>query len=148
MTMGNDHDPQPEATLLRRIKEALPDLEELLERADRRGADRFYKFYSGSLKTYDLQTETGEIVAALRAVMPGRQMDERFLEITGRGMGRNFGIAHNDRWSEEAGPVVGAFLHARMMLGQMVECGRRIEGLPVRIICPGWQLMRCLYRIF
>jgi len=141
----DDHDAGPEALLLRRIKECLSDLELLLERSDRRGVDRFCKFYSGSLKAYHLQTETGEIVEALRGVMPERQMDAQFLAIMARGTGKVFNIAHNARWVKEAGPVVEAFLHARMMLGQMAECGRSIDSLPVRSICPGWQLMRCLY---
>ncbi len=147
MRTSNDPNPAPEATLLRLIKERLPALEELLARADRRGANRFYKFYAGSLKVHDLQTETEEIVEAFRAVMPERRMDELFLAIMERGTGRSFEIAHNARWTEEAGPVVEAFLHARMMLGQMVECGRSIDSLPVRSICPGWQLMCCLYGV-
>ncbi|MBX3741982.1 MAG: hypothetical protein KF712_13380 [Akkermansiaceae bacterium] len=145
--MTAENETVAEETLLQRIKESFPELEELLERVGRRGANRFYKFYSGSFKTYDLQTETREIVEALRAVMPERRMDGQFLAIMERGTGRVFQPEHNERWIEEAGPVVEAFLHAEMMLRQMVECGRNIGSLPVRSICPGWQLMCCLYGV-
>jgi hypothetical protein len=65
-------DPGGEHRLLANIKERLPELEALLERA--RGhweyEDFVYRFYHHSFKVFGVQSMTSKIVAALREICP------------------------------------------------------------------------------
>lgn len=84
----------------------------------------------------------------LRGILPERELGGHFLRVVERGRGRKFSPEHNGRWVEEAGPVIEAFFHAKMMLEQAVRCGREIERLPVRFICPAWRTLCGLYGLF
>ena len=67
------HESEREMQLLDAIKSGLPALEELLERASSHWGyeDPVYRLYHASFKVFGLQDSTNEIVAALRALLPG-----------------------------------------------------------------------------
>ena len=137
-----------EAELLTQLKARLPDLEALLEESDSHwhGEDAFYRFYHQSFKVYYLQRDTEAIVAALRDLMPGRELNEDFLRIVGEGTGKKFEMEHNQRWHEETRPILEAFFHARMMLHLAVEYGKRLDS-PPSALPSGWAAVLYLSRL-
>jgi len=137
-----------EAELLNQLKSRLPDLETLLKKSDSHwhGEDGFYRFYHQSLKVYHLQEDTEAIVAALRDLMPGRDLNEAFLRIAGEGTGKTFEMEHNQRWLEETRPVLEAFFHARMMLHLAVEYAKKLDSPPLALPS-GWAAVLYLYRL-
>jgi hypothetical protein len=137
-----------EAELLTQLKARLPDLEALLEESDSHwhGEDAFYRFYHQSFKVYYLQRDTEAIVAALRNLMPGRELNEDFLRIVSEGTGKKFEMEHNQRWHEETRPILEAFFHARMMLHLAVEYAKTLESPPTALPS-GWAAVLYLYRL-
>lgn len=136
-----------ESDLLSQLKARLPDLEALLKESDSHwhGEDAFYRFYHQSFKVYYLQRDTEAIVAALRDLMPGLELNEDFLRIVGEGTGKKFEMEHNQRWHEETRPILEAFFHARMMLHLAVEYGKRLDS-PPSTLPSGWAAVLYLYR--
>ena len=137
-----------ESDLLSQLKARLPDLEALLEESDSHwhGEDAFYRFYHQSSKVYYLQRDTEAIVAALRDLMPGRELNEDFLRIVSEGTGKKFEMEHNQRWHEETRPILEAFFHARMMLHLAVEYAKRLDS-PPSALPSGWAAVLYLYRL-
>jgi hypothetical protein len=137
-----------EAELLDQLKARRPDLEALLEESDSHwhGEDAFYRFYHQSFKVYYLQRDTEAIVAALRDLIPGRELNEDFLRIVGEGTGKKFEMEHNQRWHEETRPILEAFFHARMMLHLAVEYAKRLDS-PPSALPSGWAAVLYLYRL-
>ena len=137
-----------ESDLLSQLKARLPDLEALLEESDSHwhGEDAFYRFYHQSFKVYYLQRDTEAIVAALRNLMPGRELNEDFLRIVSEGTGKKFEMEHNQRWHEETRPILEAFFHARMMLHLAVEYAKTLESPPTAFPS-GWAAVLYLYRL-
>lgn len=137
-----------ESDLLSQLKARLPDLEALLEDCDSHwhGEDAFYRFYHQSFKVYYLQRDTEAIVAALRDMMPGRELNEDFLRIVSEGTGKKFEMEHNQRWHEETRPILEAFFHARMMLHLAVEYAKTLESPPTALPS-GWAAVLYLYRL-
>jgi len=78
--------------LLRAIKEKLNDLRSLRDRARSHWnyEDPIYRFNHGSFKVYGIQALTLQIVSALRALLPDRSLNERFLRIVNDGTGKEF----------------------------------------------------------
>ena len=118
--------------ILAALRAALPKLRKLLARCNDHWVyeDYIYRFYSQSFKVYWLQAETASIVKALRALAPKRELDPRFEEIVARGTGKNFELDHNNRWIQEAAPIVEAFFHARFFLEMAVRYGEQLERPP------------------
>lgn len=91
-----------------------------------------------------MQDTTARIVAALRALAPHCQLDERFTQIVADGTGKTFEYDHNRRWAAVTRPIVEAFFHARYFLEMAVRYGRsrrRAGGaLPT-----GWAAFLTLY---
>ena len=85
--------------LLDAIKARLPELEKLLVEVSSHwhAEDGFYRFYHQSLKVYGLQSDTERIVAALRSLMPERELHAWFQQIIGEGTGKTFEAEHNPR---------------------------------------------------
>ena len=137
-----------ESDLLNQLKVRLPDLKALLDEANSHwhGEDAFYRFYHQSFKVYYLQRDTEAIVAALRDLMPGRELNEDFLRIVSEGTGKKFEMEHNQRWHEETRPILEAFFHARMMLHLAVEYAKTLESPPTALPS-GWAAVLYLYRL-
>lgn len=137
-----------EAELLKQLKLRLPDLEALLEESDSHwhAEDGFYRFYHQSLKVYHLQSDTEAIVAALRDLLPERDLNEDFLRIVSEGTGKEFEMEHNQRWHEETRPILEAFFHARMMLHLAVEYAKKLDSAPA-VLPSGWAAVLFLFNL-
>lgn len=142
-----DVDDRPEAqALFSALKAALPQLEELLTKATAEWTyeDGFYRYYHYSFKAYYLQGQTTAIVEALKALMPGRELNKQFSEIVARGTGKAFKMEHNKRWDEEVRPILEAFAHARFFLEMAVRYGKELEA-PPNMLPNGWAAFLYLY---
>jgi hypothetical protein len=144
--MFSDKDDRPEVIdLLRRIKEDLPALEELLTRCGPAGyEDAVYRLYHQSFKVYHLQGLTMEVVAKLRSLAPDLPPNECFEKIVSEGTGIKFERSHNDRWLEVTRPMVEAFFHARYFLEMAVKYGQELESPPA-CMPSGWAAVLYLY---
>lgn len=133
------------AELLKRIKADLPALRKLLARSSDKSSyeDLVYRFYHHSFKVFDLQYRTEEIVAALRRLLPDRDLDPTFLEIVAQGSGRVFSVDQNADWPRHTRPIVEAFFHARFFLEMTVRYAELPE--PPTPLPSGWAALLCLY---
>ena len=131
------------ATLLRRIKARLPELDELLESTDD-VEDLVYRFYHQSFKVYFAQDHTRRVVAALGRLLPGVPINEWFAQITAEGTGRRFTSSDNERWLEVTRPQLEAFFHARYFLQQVCRYGRELDE-PPEVMPFGWAAVLYLY---
>lgn len=131
--------------LLRRIKTDRPILRELLARSsDKWGyEDPIYRFYHHSYKVFSLQARTEEIVAALKNLLPDRDLNPLFLEVVAQGTGRDFSVDQNVEWPRHTRPILEAFFHARYFL----EMAVRYAALPKTptVLPSGWAALLCLY---
>lgn len=136
----------PDAGLLRAIKATLPELDALLaDVADHWGyEDGIYRFYHQSFKVYYLQHFTTRMVAAFRRLLPDRELNAWFLEITGLGTGKTFANEHNQEWLRHTRPIVEAFLHAKFFLEMICRYGRELEA-PPQMLPSGWAAVLYLY---
>lgn len=136
---------EQENSLLSAIKVRRPELEKLL--ADCSGhweyEDRIYRFYHQSFKVFSLQTTTEEIVATLRSLLPGRELNPWVLQIIGEGTGKKLELSMNECWREETRPIVEAFFHARFMLEMAVRYATLDEPPPM--LPSGWAALLYLY---
>jgi hypothetical protein len=132
--------------LLATIQSQLPELEALLEEVTSHwhAEDGFYRFYHQSFKVYALQGDTERVVAALRALMPARELNQWFAQIIREGTGKTFASEHNQRWLAETRPILEAFFHARMMLELAVRYGRELATAP-QSLPSGWAAVLYLY---
>jgi hypothetical protein len=137
--------------LLANIKARLPELEQLLEKANAVWGyeDPIYRFYHHSFKVYSLQDNTREIVDALYLLAPdGTTINAIFHQILTEGgiSGKKFEHDHNQAWTQHTRPFVEAFFHARFFLEMAVRYGRKLDmapdGLP-----SGWAALLYLYNI-
>jgi hypothetical protein len=135
-----------EERLLANIKQHLPELDALLERARSHWEyeDYVYRFYHQSFKVFGVQSLTLKIVAALRALLPEATMNRRFLAIIEEGTGRTFAIEMNARWDSETRPLLEAFFHARFMLETAIRYGRELSATP-EPLPSGWAAVLYLY---
>ncbi|HEY3169971.1 MAG TPA: hypothetical protein VGK08_03110 [Thermoanaerobaculia bacterium] len=133
------------AELLKRIKADLPALRKLLARSSDKWSyeDLVYRFYHHSFKVFDLQYRTEEIVAALRRLLPDRDLDPTFLEIVAQGSGRVFSVDQNADWPRHTRPILEAFFHARFFLEMTVRYAELPE--PPTPLPSGWAALLCLY---
>ena len=134
-----------DAELLQGIKDNLSDLRDLLARStDQWGyEDLIYRFYHHSYKVFGLQNRTGEIVTALRSLLPERSLNPSFLEILGQGTGRVFSTDQNADWTRHTRPILEAFFHARFFLEMAVRYAELAE--PPTRLPSGWAALLCLY---
>ena len=137
-----------EAQLLAVIKERLPELRELLAKAEGHwaGEDGFYRFYHQSFKVYGLQGTTKEMVSVLADLMPDRRLNDWFQRIFDEGTGKEFAPEHNRRWLEETRPIVEAFFHARTMLEFAVRYGGELD-CPPKLLPSGWAALLYLFNL-
>lgn len=135
-----------DAELLRTIKEQAPALRELLEAVSHRSyEDPIYRFYHHSYKVFNLQRRTEEMVAALRGLLPGRDLNPMFIEVIDQGTGKEFSIDQNADWPRHTRPILEAFFHARFFL----EMAVRYSVLPEapKVLPSGWAALLCLYKL-
>jgi len=135
-----------EQQLLANIKERLPELEALLERARSHWQyeDFVYRFYHHSFKVFGVQSMTCAIVAMLRELLPDAEMNPDFLAIIAEGTGRTFSEEVNATWAATTRPLLEAFFHARFMLEMVVQYGRTLDA-PPRTLPSGWAAVLYLY---
>lgn len=134
------------AALLTALKRDLARLQALATEADGHWAseDLVYRFYHHSFKAYGIQDLTERIVAALRALLPGRALNKQFQRILDEGTGRTFQLDDNARWDEVVRPQVEAYFHARYFLEMAVRYGAQLEEAP-RMLPSGWAAFLYLF---
>lgn len=137
-----------DALLLANLKAALPALEELLTEVTGHWTyeDLVYRYYHNSFKVYWLQEVTLKIVAALKALMPERELNKAFLQILADGTGKKFEMEHNQRWPEVTRPIVEAFFHAKYFLEMGVKYGRELDEA-TGLLPSGWAGFLYLYNM-
>jgi hypothetical protein len=142
----SDSDSDLDRKLFANLKSALPELKALLERCSSHWGyeDPVYRFYHHSFKVYGLQETTAEIVKALQALVPGRKLNDEFLQIVREGTGKAFAREHNAVWLETTRPIVEAFFHARFFLEMAVRYGEGLESPPDGLPS-GWAAFLSLY---
>ena len=134
--------------LFKKLKKVLPALEKLLEAcSDHWGyEDPIYRFYHQSLKIYHLQERTLEIVKTLQSLLPGKPLNEWFLQIVREGTGKEFSARDNAQWLAVTRPLLEAFFHARYFLEMAVRYGRELD-FPPRLLPSGWAALLYLYNL-
>jgi len=95
---------------------------------------------------YQLQNHTVAIVEKLQSLLPGRKLNEYFIQIVAEGTGKAFSPQHNQIWLETTRPIVEAFFHARYFLQMAVKYGRELE-YPPRVMPSGWAALLYLYNL-
>ena len=137
-----------ERQLLAAIKESLPELTSLLDRATSMWGyeDFVYRFYHGSFKVYGVQSATSEIVERLRRLLPEVPLNERFLEIVAEGTGKTFSPEVNENWEANTRPLLEAFFHARYFLEMAVKYGAELSE-PPSPFPSGWAGLLYLYNL-
>ena len=140
------HDRAAEERLLAGIKSRLPELEKLLDqaRSEWHYEDFVYRFYHHSFKVFGVQRMTAGMVAALRELLPERELNRDFLAIIEDGTGKAFEDGTNDRWLDATRPLIEAFFHARYMLEMAVKFGRVLDE-PTDSLPSGWAALLYLY---
>jgi hypothetical protein len=145
-----DTDERPEAqALFAQLKQALPELRELLESCEKLGVheDGLYRFYHQSMKVFSLQDWTSRVVSTLRALAPDRPLNPFFEAILKDGTGHTLSLADNDRRLEITRPIVEAFLHAKYFLEMAVHYGKTLEAPPAHAIPSGWAAVLYFYNL-
>ena len=140
---------RPERMLLENLKNQRASLERLLDNVNDPWCyeDGIYRFYHQSLKVFELQCSTQQIVDALERLAPeGRALCEFFREIVDSGTGRSFQSEDNARWAQRTAPIVQAFLHARYFLEMAIKYAAEFDE-PPQMLPSGWAAMLELYNI-
>jgi hypothetical protein len=106
--------------------------------------DPVYRFYHQSFKVFGLQAKTLELVAALQALAPDRQLNARFMKIVNEGTGKTFELEHNQRWDDVTRPILEAFFHARFFLECAVRSARTLKA-PPQILPSDWAALLHLF---
>lgn len=136
-----------EAALLVNLKTRLSHMCDLLQECEDHWGyeDPIYRFYHQSFKLYNLQKQTERIVALLRELLPGSELNAWFLEIVSDGTGKTFSPEHNRDWPRHTRAILEAFFHARFFL----EMAVRYAELPAppNPLPSGWAALLHLYRL-
>lgn len=149
MTLTADnHDERPNVNrLFTNLVNRLPTLEELLKISQEHGyEDRVYRFYHQSLKVFDLQTLTEDIVVQLKGLAPGVPLNTSFTKIIAEGTGKTFKLEDNENWIAVTRPILEAFFHARYFLEMAVKYGKELERPPC-CMPSGWAAFLYLYNL-
>jgi hypothetical protein len=146
---AEDFDDRPEVvSLLKRLKAALPELEQLLEECTGHWGyeDPIYRFYHQSFKVYQLQKSTLGIVDKLQTLAPNQSLNDWFMQVIREGTGKTFVPKDNEKWLQTTRPILEAFFHARFFLKMAVKHGRELE-YPSRAMPSGWAALLYLYNL-
>ncbi len=144
--MTHEEKREEEIKLLASIAEALPHLEELLQRANGHWGyeDPVYRFYHQSLKVFGLQQQTAALVEALQALAPNLSLNPWFMQIVAEGSAERFTPEVNQRWLEATRPILEAFFHARYLLKMICKYGKELKE-PPEMLPSGWAAVLYLY---
>lgn len=144
-------EPTTETVLFLRLREHLPQLEELLKKVNDEWVyeDLVYRLYHQSFKVYRIQDHTEAIVQALQALAPDLQLNDWFLEIYKSGTGHKFEMSQNREWLQRGRPMVEAFFHAKFMLEMAVRYGKKMKRWqsPPQLLDSGWAAFLYLYNL-
>lgn len=140
---------QTRDALLAAIQAQLPHLDRVLAdvQSHWQTPDLFYRFYHQSFKVYYANDTTAMIVRELQALAPERPLNEWFLAIVADAESRRFTPDVNDRWVDEARPVIEALLHAKMFLELVVQVGHEPPPQDGFGIPSGWATVLYLYQL-
>lgn len=139
-------DDRPEVqTLLANIKASLPALEKILkECSEFYYEDGVYRFYHQSFKALFLQERTQQMVEALRALLPGRELNPWFCQIIQEGTEKRFKLEDNQNWLQVTRPIIEAFFHAKYFLEMVIRYGKTLDD-PPNFLPSGWAAVLYLY---
>jgi len=135
-----------EKQLLQRIKEKLPELEELLKKITELGEDSVYRFYHHSFKVYGVKWTTKHATDALRQLLPDRNLNADFEKILREGQGHKFSGESELNWHQEGGAMLLAFFHAHYFLAMAIKYGKELKK-PPKWMPFGWSALLHLYNI-
>ena len=92
---------------------------------------------------FALQSQTEQIVSALRQLLPNHPLSGQFLQIVAEGTGKEFAPDMNLAWEHHTRPILEAFFHARFFL----EMAVRYADLPSPpdSLPSGWAALLYLY---
>ena len=136
------------AQFLQNLKAKLPDLKALRAAVEDHWGmeDAVYRFYHGSFKVYRAQQHTERIVAALRSLLPDREMNDDFLAIIRAGTGQIFELEHNQDWLAHTRPILEALFHAHYFLQMACTHGEQLAEAP-SLMPSGWAALLYLYKL-
>jgi hypothetical protein len=134
--------------LLKNLKEHMPELEKMLERASEHWCyeDFVYRFYHYSFKVYWVQCITKEIVELLRKMSPDSKINEWFEQIFEEGTGKEWEQSHNKDWLKHTRPIVEAYLHAKYFIEMAVKYGKELDEAP-HCLPSGWAGLLYFYNL-
>lgn len=132
--------------LVTNLNAAAPEIRELWKLCSSHWTyeDPVYRLWHGSFKVYSLQGYTLQIVAALQALLPKRQLNADFLDLIAAGTGKVFHRDVNKKWFASTRPIVETFFHARFMLEMAAKYARKFKT-PPRSLPSGWAAFLYLY---
>jgi len=135
-------------SLLDRIKEAVPLLQNIKRAADREfGApDLFYRFYYQSFKVYRIQNLTVEMRALFEQLADGGKLNSWYLQIVEEGTGKDFDLSHNSEWLKHTRPMMEAYFHSMMFVEQMLWCAENMEKAESLLPSP-WAAVLTLFEM-
>jgi hypothetical protein len=135
-----------EIQLLKKIKDAMPALEKLLQESRHSEEDLIYRFYHQSFKVYGIQFQTAQMIARFQELAPHLVLNEWFMQIVQEGTGKEFSPSDNANWMAITRPMVEAFCHARYFLQMMCKYGRELSA-PPPVLPSGWAAVLYLYNL-
>jgi hypothetical protein len=95
-------------------------------------------------RVYRIQDDTKRIAEALRALWPGRLLNDSFVEILEQGINKKFEWDHNQRWAQETRPMLEAFFHAKYFLEMAIKYGKELMEAS-QMLPSGWASLLYLY---
>jgi len=135
--------------LLGRIRERLPQIEELLaEIADHWGEeDGVYRFYHQSFKVFGLQEITKKAFKLIEEIGGETDpLDGWYCQIVKEGTEGGFRDGTNEHWPEQTRPILEAFWHTKYFLAMMAKYGKELQSAP-RALPSGRASVLCLFSL-
>ena len=135
--------------LLGRIRERLPQIEELLvEIADDWGEeDGVYGFYDQSFKVFGLQQVTKKAFKLIEEIGGETDpLDGWYCQIVKEGTEGDFRDDTNAHWLSQTRPILEAFWHTKYFLAMMAKYGKELQSAP-RALPSGWASVLCLFSL-
>jgi hypothetical protein len=134
--------------LLARIKEHLPEFEDLQEQMNDTEESGVYQFYHSDPHVYGLQHFTEQAICLFRKIAShdDGNLALLFELIIREGTNRPPDLVQSKVWILDANPVVSAFYHAKYFIKQHVRYGKELEQSP-DALPPGWAAILCLYQL-
>jgi len=135
--------------LLGRIKQRLPELEELLAQIEDHWGeeDGVYRFYHQSFKVFRLQEFVKTAFKLIEEI--GGADDppcEWYCQIVKEGTEHHFNERTNAEWLRQTRPILEAFWHSTYFVSMMVQYAKKLESAP-RALPSGWAAVLCLFEL-